>query len=213
MYQIITGLLFYGFSIITVVAAIMVISMRNPVHSVLSLIVSFFAASGLFILIGAEFIAMMLVIVYVGAVAVLFLFVIMMLNIDIVELRKGFLKHLPFAILISVIIFIDLYLIITQSISNTQRVRNIAFPIPDLAQMSNTHAIGKILYTDYFYPFQIAGLILFIAMIGCIVLTLRYKQGIRKQNIAHQISRKRSDSIELVQIKLGAGIDNDEYRK
>ncbi|AIL65953.1 NADH-quinone oxidoreductase subunit J [Rickettsiales bacterium Ac37b] len=214
MYQIITGLLFYAFSIVTIVAAIMVISMRNPVHSVLSLIVSFFAASGLFILVGAEFIAMVLVIVYVGAVAVLFLFVIMMLDIDIVELRKGFLKHLPFVILVSLIIFVDLYLVIMQSVYNMQGVNNIAFPIPDLSQISNTHAIGKILYTNYFYPFQIAGLILFIAMISCIVLTLRYKHGIRKQNIMQQISRKRSDSIELVKIKLGTGIGgNDESGK
>ncbi|MFV9875965.1 MAG: NADH-quinone oxidoreductase subunit J [Rickettsiales endosymbiont of Dermacentor nuttalli] len=214
MYQIITGLLFYAFSIVTIVSAIMVVSMRNPVHSVLALIVSFFAASGLFILVGAEFVAMILIIVYVGAVAVLFLFVIMMLNIDIVELGKGFLKHLPFAILISLIILVDLYLVITHSISNMQHGYDVAFPIPDPSKVTNTHAIGKILYTDYFYPFQIAGLILFVAMISCIVLTVRYKHGIRRQNIAKQLLRKRNDAIELVEIKLGAGVgDNGKSRK
>lgn len=201
----IQGILFYFFASLVTLSAIMVISVKNPVHSVLFLIFTFFNAAGLFILLGAEFLAMLIVIVYVGAVAVLFLFVVMMLNINFTELKSGMLKYLPLGLVMAVLLFIDLYLIIKASVKNVRVISELDFPNP--SNLSNTHAIGKILYIDYFYPFQLAGIVLLVAMIGTIVLTLRKKNGVKKQDVAQQIERNKNNSIKILNVKKGAGID------
>jgi NADH-quinone oxidoreductase subunit J len=200
-------ILFYLFSALTVLSAIMVISVKNPVHSVLFLILAFFNAAGIFILLGAEFLAMILVIVYVGAVAVLFLFVVLMLDINLVALREGFLKYLPIGITIAVVLFAEIFLVIKHSIAVNMTKVTPTIPVPANGEMTNTHAIGDVLYTSYLYPFQISGLILLVAMIGSIVLTLRHRTGVRKQVIARQVSRSRKDSVEIITVKTGAGID------
>ena len=206
MAELIPTLLFYGFAITTVLSAVCVISAKNPVHSVFFLIFAFFNSAGLFVLIGAEYIAMTLVIVYVGAVAVLFLFVVMMLDINIAEMRQGFMKRLPLGIgfaglLLAQIIFVLLAVVEQDSIVVAARNQT---PNPD--QVTNTHAIGQVLYTDYLYPFQMSGIILLVAMIGAIVLTLRTRPGVRKQKIAQQVARKRSDAVELVDVETGKGV-------
>jgi NADH-quinone oxidoreductase subunit J len=195
---------FYLFSAVLVASAVMVVFSRNPVHSVLFLILAFFNAAGLFILLGAEFVAMILVIVYVGAVAVLFLFVVMMLDINFAELRAGINNYLPFGIFLGVVLFIELVFLVFQNWV-APGAPAIAAPTPSVAQVSNTHALGQLIYTHYLYVFQVAGLILLVAMIGAIVLTLRQRPGVQRQRIAVQISRKRSEVLAVKQVSSGAG--------
>ncbi len=197
---------FYAFSAITIAAAVMVISARNPVHSVLFLILAFFNAAGLFVLMGAEFIAMILVIVYVGAVAVLFLFVVMMLDINFVELRQGFLQYLPIGGLVGLVLLAELVLVLGSWVIAPDTASRASAPVPAAAEVTNTHAIGRVLYTDYIYLFQAAGLILLIAMIGAIVLTLRSRNGVKRQNISSQVSRTREESVEIRHIEPGSGV-------
>ena len=204
--MILSGLTFYVFAAITIASAVMVISSRNPVHSVLFLILSFFTSAGLFVLIGAEFLAMILVIVYVGAVAVLFLFVVMMLDINFVELREGFLQYLPVGALVGLILLVELLLILGgASIAPEVAGRGVE-PTPPLDEVTNTEALGRILYTKYVYLFQAAGLILLIAMVGAIVLTLRQRAGVRRQSISAQTSRTVEQSVEIKQVQPGQGV-------
>ena len=196
---------FYVFSLIAVLSALMVISARNPVHSVLFLILSFVNASGLFVLLGAEFLAMILVVVYVGAVAVLFLFVVMMLDINFVKLREGFLQYLPFGALLGIVLIIELgILFLTRSFSENSLSKFVESPI--MNEVENTKLIGQVLYTDFFYLFQISGLILLVAMIGSITLTLRDRGQVKRQNISQQNYLNANNSIEKKNIKLGEGI-------
>ena len=196
---------FYLFSFIAVLSALMVISARNPVHSVLFLILSFVNASGLFVLLGAEFLAMILVVVYVGAVAVLFLFVVMMLDINFVKLREGFLQYLPFGALLGIVLIIELgILFLTKSFSENSLTY--FFQSPTINEIENTKLIGQVLYTDYFYLFQISGLILLVAMVGSITLTLRDRGQIKRQNISSQNFIDSSNAIEKKKINLGKGI-------
>lgn len=196
---------FYVFSLVAVLSALMVISARNPVHSVLFLILSFVNASGLFVLLGAEFLAMILVIVYVGAVAVLFLFVVMMLDINFVKLREGFLQYLPFGALLGIVLIIELgILFLTRSFSENSLSKFVESPM--INEIENTKLIGQVLYTDYFYLFQISGLILLVAMVGSITLTLRDRGQVKRQNISQQNYLNAKNSIEKKNIKLGEGI-------
>ena len=196
---------FYVFSLVAVLSALMVISARNPVHSVLFLILSFVNASGLFVLLGAEFLAMILVVVYVGAVAVLFLFVVIMLDINFVKLREGFLQYLPFGALLGIVLIIELgILFLTKSFSENSLSKFVELPVMNEAE--NTKLIGQVLYTNYFYLFQISGLILLVAMVGSITLTLRDRGQIKRQNISQQNYLDANDSIEKKKIKLGEGI-------
>ena len=194
---------FYAFSAILLLSAVMVIGARNPVHSVLFLILAFFNAAGLFILIGAEFLAMLLVVVYVGAVAVLFLFVVMMLDIDFAELKKGALQYLPLGGLIGLVLVVELWMGSKAWTLRPVQLEAAAQPIP--YDVTNTAALGPILYTDYVFHFQIAGMVLLVAMIGAIVLTLRTRPGVRRQNIAAQNARTAADSVTMVDIKPGEG--------
>ena len=195
---------FYLFAGIVIAAGFMVISSRNPVHSVLYLILAFFTSAGLFVLMGAEFIAMIMVIVYVGAVAVLFLFVVMMLDINFVELRQGFLQYLPIGGLIALIMLVQLLMVLgTWHFAPEVEVKE---PVATVEGMTNTEALGSILYTDFVYAFQAAGLILLVAMIGAIVLTHRTRPGVKKQNIADQVNRDPSKAIEVRKIPPGQGI-------
>jgi NADH-quinone oxidoreductase subunit J len=200
----IAAIAFYLFSAILIAAAIMVIAARNPVHSVLFLILAFFNAAALFVLLGAEFIAMILVIVYVGAVAVLFLFVVMMLDVDFAELKKGALQYLPVGGLIGLILAFELVLVGSVWAFAPNAPQALASATP--AHMSNTEALGRILYTDYVFYFQIAGLVLLVAMIGAIVLTLRRRPGVRRQSIAQQNARDPAQAMEVVDIKPGQGV-------
>ena len=196
---------FYIFSLVAVLSALMVISARNPVHSVLFLILSFVNASGLFVLLGAEFLAMILVVVYVGAVAVLFLFVVMMLDINFVKLREGFLQYLPFGALLGIVLIIELgILFLTKSFSENSLSKFIELPV--MNEVENTKLIGQVLYTNYFYLFQISGLILLVAMVGSITLTLRDRGQVKRQDISQQNYLDANDSIEKKKIKLGEGI-------
>ena len=196
---------FYVFSSVAFLSALMVISARNPVHSVLFLILSFVNASGLFVLLGAEFLAMILVVVYVGAVAVLFLFVVMMLDINFVKLREGFLQYLPFGALLGIVLIIELgILFLTKSFSENSLSRFVESPV--MNEVENTKLIGQVLYTNYFYLFQISGLILLVAMVGSITLTLRDRGQVKRQNISQQNYLDANDSIEKKKIKLGEGI-------
>ncbi|WP_321489517.1 NADH-quinone oxidoreductase subunit J [uncultured Hyphomonas sp.] len=192
---------FYLMAAVTLVSALMVIMARNPVHSVLWLILAFFSAAGLFVLIGAEFIAMLLVVVYVGAVAVLFLFVVMMLDVDFVELKDGTLKYWPFAMLVGVIFAAEIFMASVFGVNT----RPDAFDAAPGAE-TNAEAIGQVMYTEYLLLFQLAGVVLLVAMIGAIVLTLRHRPHVKRQNIAKQTSRRRSDAYELKDPKPGQGI-------
>ena len=194
------SLLFYIFSAVLLASALGVIISRNPVYSVLFLILAFFNAAGLFILLGAEFLAMLIVIVYVGAVAVLFLFVIMMLNVNIAAMKEGFLKYLPVGVAVAIILFIELCMIIWGSIDNVTSLNRIS------ADITNTQALGMVLYTDYILLFQIAGLILLVAMIGAIVLTHRQREGVKRQNIVTQLGRERRKTVKLVNVKIKEGV-------
>ena len=199
-----SALFFYLFSGVIVASAVMVIASRNPVHSVLFLILCFFNAAGLFILMGAEFLAMILVVVYVGAVAVLFLFVVMMLDVDFVELRRGMLNYLPVGGTIGLILLVELALVVGSWVADPGAIQIAAAPTP--AGMTNTEALGRILYTQYIYYFQAAGLVLLVAMIGAIVLTLRHKPGVKRQNVAAQVARGPATAIEIRKVKPGQGI-------
>ena len=192
---------FWFFATILLLSAVMVIGARNPVHSVLFLILSFFNAAGLFVLIGAEFLAMILIVVYVGAVAVLFLFVVMMLDVDFAELKRGTLQYLPFGVLIGLILVVELAMVGSTWALKPAAQNALAHATPD--GVTNTEALGHILYTDYIYYFQIAGLVLLVAMIGAIVLTLRSRPGVRRQVIAVQNARTAAMAVEMVDIKPG----------
>jgi NADH-quinone oxidoreductase subunit J len=192
-------------ALVSVVAALCVVSAKNPVHSVLFLITVFFSAAGMFVLMGAEFLAMLLVVVYVGAVAVLFLFVVMMLDVDFVTLRQGFARYMPLGLLIGFILFIEMVFVAVAVGQHGAASKNAAPLTPDEA-LSNTQQIGAVLYTDYVYIFEAAGMVLLVAMIGAIVLTLRHRPGVRRQNVAAQVGRTRKTGMEVVQIKDGAGI-------
>ncbi|MEP3233028.1 MAG: NADH-quinone oxidoreductase subunit J [Hyphomicrobiales bacterium] len=201
------SIFFYLFSTILVLSAFLVISSRNPVHSVLFLILAFFNAAGLFVLVGAEFLAMLLVIVYVGAVAVLFLFVVMMLDVDFVELKQGFLQYVPLGGLVAVVLAVELVVVLGGSLFDPNfAIGTGTAPIPDVTEIGNTKAIGLLLYTRYIYFFQAAGLVLLVAMIGAIVLTLRHKEGVKRQDIAAQNARTRETAIEVVKVETGKGI-------
>jgi NADH-quinone oxidoreductase subunit J len=202
----IQAIVFYLFAGVMVASAVMVISARNPVHSVLFLILAFFNAAGLFVLMGAEFLAMILVVVYVGAVAVLFLFVVMMLDIDFAQLRQGFLKYAPVGAAVGLILLAELVLVGGAWIFSPDAAQTVTMPIPDLNQVTNTHALGRVLYTNYIYAFQAAGLVLLVAMIGAIVLTLRERVGVRKQVISAQLARTRAQGVEVVKVTPRQGI-------
>ena len=197
---------FYLFAFIAIAAAFMVIAARNPVHSVLWLILTFFNAAALFLLTGAEFLAMILLVVYVGAVAVLFLFVVMMLDVDFAELKRGALHYAPAGALIGLILAAELIVVLGGYVFAPQLAASVASPTPDIAVRSNTAALGDILYTDYVYYFQIAGMVLLVAMIGAIVLTLRHKPNVKRQSIAAQVARTPATAIEIKKVETGKGI-------
>lgn len=202
------ALFFYLFSAVLVGSAVMVIASRNPVHSVLFLILAFVNASGLFILLGAEFLAMILVVVYVGAVAVLFLFVIMMLDVDFAELREGFLEYLPVGLLVGAIFLAELLLVAGGWVINPTVAKTITAPIP--GNVSNTEAIGLVLYTTYIHYFQVAALVLLVAMIGAIVLTLRHKANVKRQNISVQNARTKAAAMAVRQVPSGQGLRDSD---
>jgi NADH-quinone oxidoreductase subunit J len=202
--MIIQQFVFYLFSAIAIASGAMVISSRNPVHSVLFLILAFFNAAALFVLIGAEFLAFVLVIVYVGAVAVLFLFVVMMLDINFVRLREGFLHYLPVGGLIGLVLLIELVVILSSWALGPGASPSVQHPMP--AGVSNTEALGDLFYTEYFYLFQAAGLILLVAIIGAITLTHRQRPNVRRQSISRQVHRTREESVELKKVQPGSGI-------
>jgi NADH-quinone oxidoreductase subunit J len=204
--MILLTILFYLFAAIAVASGVMVVSARNPVHSVLFLILAFFNSAGLFVLLGAEFLAMILVIVYVGAVAVLFLFVVMMLDIDFAELRSGFMRYLPIGGLVGFILLAELMLIFGSWAIAPGVIGLGAAPLPPSASaVTNTRALGDLLYTRYIIAFQLAGLVLLVAMIGAIVLTLRQRVGVRRQSIPQQLARTRAEAVALVKVPLGGG--------
>ncbi len=196
---------FYLFAFMAVAAAFMVISARNPVHSVLYLILTFFNAAALFLLTGAEFLAMILLVVYVGAVAVLFLFVVMMLDVDFAELKQGALQYAPIGAVIGLILAAELIIVVGGYAFSPQLAGTIAEPTPDIAVRHNTAALGDILYTDYLFHFQIAGMVLLVAMIGAIVLTLRHKPGVKRQSVPVQVARDKT-AIEVKKVETGKGI-------
>jgi NADH-quinone oxidoreductase subunit J len=200
------AIFFYLFGGITVASAVMVIASRNPVHSVLFLILAFVNAAGLFVLMGAEFLAMILIVVYVGAVAVLFLFVVMMLDVDFAELRRGVLSYLPIGGLIGAVLLAELLTIVGAWAIGPDVTKAIAAPIPPPSEIPNTQALGLVLYTRYIYFFQAAGVILLVAMIGAIVLTLQHKPNVRRQMIAEQVARRKASAIEIVKVKSGQGL-------
>lgn len=204
--MIIQTLAFYLFAIITVASAVMVISARNPVHSVLFLILAFFNSAGLFVLLGAEFLAMILVVVYVGAVAVLFMFVVMMLDISVAELRQGFLQYLPLGGIVGLILLLELGVIAGGFVISPEVSERFAAPAPAPPDVANTEAIGNLLYTNYVYFFQAAGMILLVAMIGAIVLTHRSREGVKKQMIGQQLDRRPEETIEIKKVTTGSGI-------
>ena len=195
---------FYVFSIIAVASALMVIASRNPVHSVLFLILCFVNAAGLFMIAGAEFLALILIVVYVGAVAVLFLFVTMMLDVDFASLRTNMLQYAPIGVVIGVILLLELLLVGGSFVISP--TTNAVATVPIDQTIDNTRALGQLLYTRYVFLFEGAAAVLLVAMIGAIVLTLQHKPNIKRQNVGHQVSRKRSEGVELVKVKTGQGI-------
>ena len=202
--MILPALFFYLFAGLCIASAFMVIAAKNPVHSVLYLILAFVNAAGLFVLMGAEFLAMILIVVYVGAVAVLFLFVVMMLDVDFAELRQGVLQYLPFGALVGVVLLAELLMVVGAWVIGPGVPRAITSPIPP--DLTNTEALGRVLYTQYIYFFQAAGLVLLVAMVGAIVLTLRYRVGVKRQNIADQVARTKETAIEIRQVRSGQGL-------
>ncbi len=202
----ITVLAFYIFALVTLTAGLFTVLSRNPVHSVLWLILSFFSTAGLFVLLGAEFVAMLLVIVYVGAVAVLFLFVVMMLDVDFAELRGGLTKYMPLGLLFGVILLVELGLILGHWSFAPEAAQARAAVTPLASDTHNTAALGQLIYTQYIFLFQIAGLILFVAMIGAIVLTMRHRPDIKRQVVLEQLFRDPDAAMELVDVKPGQGL-------
>ena len=197
-------LAFWAFSGVAILSALMVVIARNPVRSVLFLILAFFSAAGLFVLLGAEFLAMLLVVVYVGAVAVLFLFVVMMLDVDFTELKQGFLSYLPLGAVIAFVLAVELVMIAMtwQIAPQAESLRAAVTP----EGLSNVEALGNLIYDDYIFFFQASGLVLLVAMIGAIVLTLRHKPGVKRQNVTTQVGRRREEAIDMLDIKPGQGI-------
>ena len=201
----ISALFFYLFAGMCVASAFMVIAAKNPVHSVLFLILAFVNASGLFVLLGAEFIAMILIVVYVGAVAVLFLFVVMMLDVDFAELREGFLQYLPIGAVVGCIFLAELLLVVGAWTFVPTVPQAITAPIT--AEVSNTMALGLVLYTRYVYYFQLAGLVLLVAMVGAIVLTLHHRERVKRQDVGKQNARTKATAIEIRQVRSGQGLE------
>jgi len=204
--MIVNAIFFYLLAGTCVASAVMVVTARNPVHSVLFLILAFVNAAGLFVLLGAEFLAMILIVVYVGAVAVLFLFVVMMLDVDFAEMRQGLLNYLPVGALVGAVLLVELLIVVGAWAIGPDVAKAVTSPIPPFGDISNTQALGLVLYTRYVYYFQAAGIILLIAMIGAIVLTLQHKPNVRRQNIAAQVARGRASAIEIVKVKSGQGL-------
>ena len=204
--MVLQALAFYVFAAVVVASGAMVVVSRNPVYSVLFLILAFFNAAALFLLIGAEFIAMILVIVYVGAVAVLFLFVVMMLDINLVELREGFLKYLPVGAMIGVVLLAEILLGLGVLGAGSSTMTALNKQGAQVLDIDNTRAIGRVLYTQYFYLFQVAGIVLLVAMIGAIVLTLRTRPGVRRQKIGDQINRTKEQSMTVVKVPTRGGV-------
>ena len=204
--MIVSALAFYLFAGILVLSALMVITARNPVHSVLFLILAFFNSAGLFILLGAEFVGMIMVIVYVGAVAVLFLFVVMMLDISFADLRKGAMQYVPVGLLIGAVLLTELVLVYGAWNFVPEVADNLAAPVLKFEDATNAESLGQILYTDYVLAFQLAGVILFVAMIGAIVLTLRTRPGVRRQNVGKQHAVRREDVLEIRTVTPGTGV-------
>ena len=202
--MIIQTIMFYVLAVVTVGAGVMVIASRNPVHSVLFLILAFFNSAGLFVMMGAEFLAMILIVVYVGAVAVLFLFVVMMLDINFAELRAGFLQYLPIGGVVGVILLAELVMVFASGVIEIEVPTNVASPTPPPDEITNTQALGDVLYTRYAYLFQGAGFILLVAMVGAIVLTHRRRTDVRRQRIADQVARDPKAAVRLTDIKPGA---------
>ncbi len=200
-----TALFFYLFAGLSILSGVMVIAARNPVHAVLFLILAFFNVAGLFLLLGAEFLAVILLIVYVGAVAVLFLFVVMMLDVDFAELKSGFLSYLPVGLMIGGVLLLEIIMatsawVLNPAISKLEKNKVIDESI------TNTEAFGRVLYTDHLYYFEAAGILLLVAMVGAIVLTLRTREGVKRQDIATQVARNPKDAIEIKQVETGKGI-------
>ena len=200
------ALAFYAFASVLVLSAIMVITAKNPVHSVLFLILAFFNAAGLFVLLGAEFVAMLLVIVYVGAVAVLFLFVVMMLDISFADLRKGAMQFVPVGLLFGGILLAELVMLYLVWETAPEAGINAASPVDAGSSLTNAEALGQILYTQYLFPFQVSGLILLVSMIGAIVLTLRTRSGVLRQKVGNQVSRTIDETMEIRKVTTGAGV-------
>lgn len=205
------GIAFYLLATVAVVSGLLVVTARNPVHSVLFLILAFFSSAGLFVLLGAEFLAMLLVVVYVGAVAVLFLFVVMMLDVDFVRLREGFARYLPFALIVAGVLLVEMILI-SMAVVNGGAAAGRDTLTAATSDASNVEQIGRVLYTDYVYIFQAAGIVLLIAMIGAIVLTLRHKPGVRRQKVHIQVGRDAKTAIEIKGATTGAGLSAEELR-
>ena len=205
--MIVQAVLFYIFAAMAVASGVMVVALRNPVHSVLFLIIAFFNVAALFLLIGAEFLAMILVIVYVGAVAVLFLFVVMMLNIDFLQLRSGFVRYLPIGTLLGLILLAELVLVIGSWAMTPSLPSQALVVTTGGVSLTNTRALGDILYTRYLLAFQAAGLILLVAMIGAIVLTLRHRADVRRQSVPAQLARTRAETVSVVKVPLGTGAE------
>jgi len=203
------GLAFYILATIAVVSGLLVVTARSPVHSVLWLILTFFSAAGLFVLLGAEFLAMLLVVVYVGAVAVLFLFVVMMLDVDFVRLREGYARYLPLAGIVAAVLLAEM-IMVSISVATSGAAKDAVEPVLAAAGTTNTESIGRVLYTDYVYFFQAAGIVLLIAMIGAIVLTLRKREGVHRQDLAAQANRLRVNAVEIKSAATGAGVKPEE---
>lgn len=204
---------FYVFAGVAILSAVMVVASKNPVHSVLFLISAFIAAAGLFVLMGAEYLAMLLIVVYVGAVAVLFLFVVMMLDVNFVEMKQGFLQYLPIGGALALVVVFELILVVSVWAFPSDAELARAHPAPTAAQTvanpdgpNNIEALGLILYTDYVHYFQIAGIVLLVAMIGAIILTFRTREGVKRQDPAAQVARRREEGVELVDVKSGQGL-------
>ena len=203
------GIAFYVLAAVAVVAGLMVVTAKNPVHSVLWLILTFFSSAGLFVLLGAEFLAMLLVVVYVGAVAVLFLFVVMMLDVDFVRLREGYARYLPLAAIVAGVLLAEM-IMISLVVANGGAAADAAAPMIRAGDATNAEAIGRVLYTDYVYIFQAAGIVLLIAMIGAIVLTLRHKPNIKRQKPHDQVTRDRNTAVEVKGAVTGAGVTPED---
>ena len=203
------GIAFYLLAAVAVVGGFLVVTSKNPVHSVLWLILAFFSSAGLFVLLGAEFLAMLLVVVYVGAVAVLFLFVVMMLDVDFVRLREGYARYLPLAAIVAGVLLAEMVMI-SLVVVNGGAAAEATGPAVATADASNVEALGRVLYTDYVYFFQAAGIVLLIAMIGAIVLTLRHKPNIKRQDVARQVGRDAKKAMEVKSVPTGQGVNPED---